>query len=168
MDLKRFENFVNDNGELIFMLVQQKIVDRAVSNSTDFVNKLNSERDSSTLEYLLPLVNDFNQHKDLDFIDFWNKTKNGYEMPSNLKSLDGETALKKFFILNKKLRFNDTIKKAFFDTIGVKALPKFNKEKGYITTPDNSRDGSIVTGPNKDNIKFITKKITQHQNRKMY
>ena len=60
------------------------------------------------------------------------------------------------------------MKKAFFDVIGVPDLPKLNKEIGYYTRPDNSRDGSIVTGPNKDNVKFITKKITQYQNRKMY
>jgi len=168
MELKRFENFFNDNGELIFMLIKAGVINRGVANSSDFVNKLNSERDATTLDYLLPLVNDYNQHDDLDFIDFWNKTKNNYEMSHNIKALDGEEALKKFFIEGKKLRFNENVKKAFFDILGVPELPKFNKEKGYFTTPDKSRDGSIVTGPEKDNVKFITKKITQYQNRKMY
>jgi hypothetical protein len=90
-------------------------------------------------------------------------------MSRNIMNLDAETALKKFFVLGgNKLRFNNDVKKAFFDVIGVPELPKFNKEKGYITTPDNSRDGSIVTGPEKDNIKFVTKKVTQYQNQKMY
>lgn len=168
MKLKRFESFYNDNGGFIYQLIQAGVIDRAVANSTDFVNKLNAERDATTLDYLLPLVNDFNQHDDLDFVDFWNKRKSDYKLSSNIKSLNGEEALKKFFVEGKKLRFNNNVKKAFFDAIGVPELPKFNSQQGYVTRPDNSRDGSIVTGPEKDNIKFVTKKVTQYQNQKMY
>jgi len=167
MNLKRFENFYNNDGGFILQLIDAGVVNRSVSNSKDFIDKLNSERDSTLVDYLLPLVNDFNQHNDLDFIDFWNKKKNTYKMSNNIKKLEGEEALKKFFILSKKLKFNNIVKKDFMDAIGVPELPKLSKDTGY-TMPDNSRDGSIVTGANKDNVKFVVKKITQHQNRQMY
>jgi hypothetical protein len=59
MELKRFESFFNDNGGFIYQLIQAGVIDRAAANSTDLVSKINAERDATTLDYLLPLVNDF-------------------------------------------------------------------------------------------------------------
>lgn len=166
MILKRFENFINSNGEFVAQLVQAGVVNKEVIHSTDFINKLNAERESTALDYLLPLVNDFNQHKDLDFVDFWNKKKSDYNLPSNIKDLDGEKALNKFFNLGKKLTFKNNIIKDFLDRIGVPEKPSMDDQG--IVQPDASRNGSIVVGSDKDNIRFDVKKSTQFQNRKMY
>jgi len=167
MNLKRFESFYIDDATIVTQLIQADVISRGVANSSDFINKLNSKREATVIDYFLPFVNDFNQHKDLDFNDFWDKRKNQYSIPTKFKNLSAEKALKKFFILGEdKLRFNKIVKKSFFDAVGIPDLPKHRKDG--IVLPDNSRDGSIVTGPDKDNVKFVTKKITQHQNRKMY
>lgn len=156
MILKTFENFVNDNSTFILQLIAANVVKKHVVKSKDFMDKLNSDRLPTMIDHLLQFVTDFNQHIDLDFVDFWNKRKNTYNIPANIKSLKAEDILSKFLTLDKKLRFKNSTVKTFLDVIGVEELPKGDHN---FYTRDSSRDGNIVTGQHKNNVDVFIKKI---------
>lgn len=156
--LKTFEQYSKDIN-LIDLLVKANVINKEISKSEDFINRLNVNREKTLLEQLLIMLIDFNEAKDLDYTDFWNKEKFKYNLNKNIRSLDAEKSLEKFFKLdnNNKLWFNSELRNSFFEYLQIPTTPE---GEGEFVAFDTTRDGSITVGPDKDNVKVVVKKVT--------